>query len=284
MKNAMSLKAIVKNIAKKKGITAQLVLQNYFLERLLERISYSNYKNHLILKGGFLIASIVGLDTRTTMDMDVTIKGQPLTEEHLRLMFKEIIDIPTEDNIQFEIKSIHEIRENDEYNGYRIHLIANYEVIASPLKIDITTGDQITPKEIQYQFPMMFSESKISVLAYNLETVLAGKLETILSRGDQTTRSRDFYDVYLIWKLHASYISKVDLLEALIQTSLKRNSYSLLKIYKETVNSIQISPKIHEDWKRYQNTYQYAKDIKLEDICTLIIKILSEIQLENRIK
>ena len=280
----MSLKAIVKNIAKKKGITAQLVLQNYFLERLLERISYSNYKNHLILKGGFLIASIVGLDTRTTMDMDVTIKGQPLTEEHLRLMFKEIIDIPTEDNIQFEIKSIHEIRENDEYNGYRIHLIANYEVIASPLKIDITTGDQITPKEIQYQFPMMFSESKISVLAYNLETVLAGKLETILSRGDQTTRSRDFYDVYLIWKLHASYISKVDLLEALIQTSLKRNSYSLLKIYKETVNSIQISPKIHEDWKRYQNTYQYAKDIKLEDICTLIIKILSEIQLENRIK
>ena len=218
------------------------------------------------------------------MDMDVTIKGQPLTEEHLRLIFKEIIDIPTEDNIQFEIKSIHEIRENDEYNGYRIHLIANYEVIASPLKIDITTGDQITPKEIQYQFPMMFSESKISVLAYNLETVLAEKLETILSRGDQTTRSRDFYDVYLIWKLHASYISKVDLLEALIQTSLKRNSYSLLKIYKETVNSIQISPKIHEDWKRYQNTYQYAKDIKLEDICTLIIKILSEIQLENRIK
>ena len=284
MKNAMSLKAIVKNIAKQNGITAQLVLQNYFLERLLERISYSNYKNYLILKGGFLIASIVGLDTRTTMDMDVTIKGQPLTEEHLRLMFKEIIDIPTEDNIQFEIKSIHEIRENDEYNGYRIHLIANYEVIASPLKIDITTGDQITPKEIQYQFPMMFSESKISVLAYNLETVLAGKLETILSRGDQTTRSRDFYDVYLIWKLHASYISKVDLLEALIQTSLKRNSYSLLKIYKETVNSIQISPKIHEDWKRYQNTYQYAKDIKLEDICTLIIKILSEIQLENRIK
>lgn len=218
------------------------------------------------------------------MDMDVTIKGQPLTEEHLRLIFKEIIDIPTEDNIQFEIKSIHEIRENDEYNGYRIHLIANYEVIASPLKIDITTGDQITPKEIQYQFPMMFSESKISVLAYNLETVLAEKLETILSRGDQTTRSRDFYDVYIIWKLHAGYISKVDLLEALIQTSLKRNSYSLLKIYKETVNSIQISPKIHEDWKRYQNTYQYAKDIKLEDICTLIIKILSEIQLENRIK
>lgn len=284
MKNSMSLKAIVKNIAKQKGITAQLVLQNYFLERLLERISYSNYKNYLILKGGFLIASIVGLDTRTTMDMDVTIKGQPLTEEHLLLMFKEIIDIPIEDNIKFEIKSIHEIRENDEYNGYRIHLIANYEVIAAPLKIDITTGDQITPKEIQYQFPMMFSESKISVLAYNLETVLAEKLETILSRGDQTTRSRDFYDVYLIWKLHASYISKVDLLEALIQTSLKRNSYSLLKIYIETVNSIQISPKIHEDWKRYQNTYQYAKDIKLEDICTLIIKILSEIQLENRIK
>ena len=280
----MSLKAIVKNIAKQKGITAQLVLQNYFLERLLERISYSNYKSYLILKGGFLIASIVGLDTRTTMDMDVTIKGQPLTEEHLRLMFKEILDIKIEDNIQFEIKSIHEIRENDEYNGYRIHLIAKYEVIASPLKIDITTGDQITPKEIQYQFPMMFSENKISVLAYNLETVLAEKLETILSRGDQTTRSRDFYDVYLIWKLHASYISKVDLLEALIQTSLKRNSYSLLKSYKETVNSIQISPKIHEDWKRYQNTYQYAKDIKLEDICTLIIKILSEIQLENRIQ
>lgn len=284
MKNAMSLKAIVKNIAKQKGITAQLVLQNYFLERLLERISYSNYKSYLILKGGFLIASIVGLDTRTTMDMDVTIKGQSLTEEHLLLMFKEIIDIPIEDNIKFEIKSIHEIRENDEYNGYRIHLIANYEVIAVPLKIDITTGDKITPKEIQYQFPMMFSESKISVLAYNLETVLAEKLETILSRGDQTTRSRDFYDVYIIWKLHYRYISKVDLLEALIQTSLKRNSYSLLNSYKEIVNSIQISPKIYEDWKRYQNTYQYAKDIKIEDICSLILEILFEINLEDRIK
>ena len=157
-------------------------------------------------------------------------------------------------------------------------------MIASPLKIDITTGDQITPKEIQYQFPMMFSESKISVLAYNLETVLAEKLETILSRGDQTTRSRDFYDVYIIWKLHTKYISKVDLLEALIQTSLKRNSYSLLKSYKETVNSIQISPKIHEDWKRYQNTYQYAKDIKFEDICSLILEILFDIKLDDRIK
>ena len=277
MKNAMSLKAIVKNIAKDKGITAQLVLQNYFLERLLERISYSSYKNHLILKGGFLIASIVGLDTRTTMDMDVTIKGQPLTEEHLLLMF-------IEDNIQFEIKSIHEIRENDEYNGYRIHLIANYEVIAAPLKIDITTGDKITPKEIQYQFPMMFSENKISVLAYNLETVLAEKLETILSRGDQTTRSRDFYDVFIIWKLHSRYISKVDLLEALIKTSLKRNSYSLLNSYKETVNSIQISQKIFEDWKRYQNTYQYAKGIKFEDIYSLILEILFDIKLDDRIK
>ena len=131
---------------------------------------------------------------------------------------------------------------------------------------------------------MMFSENKISVLAYNLETVLAEKLETILSRGDQTTRSRDFYDVFIIWKLHSRYISKVDLLEGLIQTSLKRNSYSLLNSYKETVNSIQISPKIYEDWKRYQNTYQYAKDIKIEDICSLILEILFDIKLDDRIK
>ena len=173
MKNAMHLKAIIRNIAKEKNISAQLVMQNFMLERLLERISMSKYQDNFILKGGFLIASIVGLDTRATMDMDVTIKGLALNEETLQSMFKVICEIELNDNVSFSFYNINEIREKDEYTGYRIYLTANYPPMATPLKLDITTGDKITPKEIKYNFKLLLEDKNISILAYNLETILA---------------------------------------------------------------------------------------------------------------
>ena len=152
MKNAMQLKAIVKNMAKEKKIAAQLVLQNYMLERFLERVSLSSYRENFIIKGGFLIASMVGLDTRATMDMDATIKGYLVNKETIQKMIEEVLAVLLDDNISFEFRSIGEIREGDEYTGYRVALTANYEKMAVPLKLDITTGDKITPREIEYEY------------------------------------------------------------------------------------------------------------------------------------
>lgn len=198
MKNPMQLKAIVKNIAKEKNISAALVLQNYMLERFLERVSLSRYRENYIIKGGFLIASMVGLNSRATMDMDATIKGYPVDENTIQKMIEEIISIPVDDSILFRLKSIKEIREGDEYTGYRVALSADYEKMAVPLKLDITTGDKITPSEIEFSYKLMMEERSISVLAYNLSTILAEKLETIISRGDQNTRPRDYYDVFIL--------------------------------------------------------------------------------------
>ena len=206
MRNAMQLKAIVRNMAKGKKISAQLVLQNYMLERFLERVSLSAYRDHLIIKGGFLIASMVGLDSRATMDMDTTIKSLPVSEEFIKKMIEEIIKIPMDDDITFSFNRIGEIREGDEYTGYRITLTANYPPMAVPLKLDITTGDKITPREIEYEYRLMVENRSIRVLAYNLATILAEKLETILSRGDQNTRPRDYYDVFILTKLQRENI------------------------------------------------------------------------------
>lgn len=175
MKNAMQLKAYVKNLAKEKHISAQIVLQNYMLERLLERISVSKYHDNFILKGGFLLAAMVGLDTRATMDMDATIKGPSVTRETISQMFMDICEIHIDDDISFTFKDIDDIREDDEYDGYRVSLSGNYPPMAVPLKIDITTGDKITPREMFYSFKLMFEERSINVLAYTLETILAEK-------------------------------------------------------------------------------------------------------------
>ena len=192
MKNVMQLKALIKNMANSKHISAQIILQNFMLERLLERISVSSYCKSFILKGGFLIAAMVGLDTRATMDMDATLKGIPVNPDTIMKMFEEICAIKLEDDVTFAIKRIDEIRESDEYTGFRLTLMALYPPMTVTLKIDITTGDKITPREVIYKFQLMFEQRSIKVLAYNLETVLAEKLETIVSRGDQNTRPRDY--------------------------------------------------------------------------------------------
>ena len=279
MKNATQLKAIVRNISKEKKISAQLVLQNHMLERLLERIALSQYKDNFILKGGFLIASMVGLDTRATMDMDVTIKGEPVNPENIRLMFDEIIKISVDDDISFEFKNINEIREGDDYTGYRVHLVGNFPPMAVPLKLDITTGDKITPKEIQYEYKTMFDEKSIFVLAYNLETVISEKLETILSRGDQTTRPRDYYDVYILWKLQQQNINLDHLKAALTTTANKRNSLGLMKQYQNTMSVVRGSGFMLEQWQKYQHSFDYAKEISLKETCDSVIEVMNRLEL-----
>jgi len=267
MKNAMQLKAYVKNLAKEKHISAQIVLQNYMLERLLERISVSKYRDNFILKGGFLLAAIVGLDTRATMDMDATIKGLTVTKETISQMLVDVCKIHIDDDISFTFNEINEIRENDEYGGYRVSLSGDYPPMAVPLKIDITTGDKITPREMVYTFNLMFEERSIHVLAYTVETILAEKLETIISRGDQNTRPRDFYDVYILNTLQKKNIDTQVLKEALAATVKKRGTEHIIGNYVEILETIVNSPVMKNQWTRYQKEFEYAKDVRFEDAC-----------------
>lgn len=277
MTNAMQLKALIKNLAKEKCISAQLVLQNYMLERFLERISLSSYRDNCIIKGGFLIASMVGLDTRATMDMDATIKGYPVKEDSIRKMIEEILGIPIEDGITFRLQSIHEIREDDEYSGYRASLIAEYGRMAVPLKLDITSGDKITPREIEYSYKLMWENRSISILAYNLSTILAEKLETILSRADQNTRPRDYYDVYILTKLQGENIDDKTLSLALSATAEKRGSAHLLSQFRDILSTVKSSSIMKIRWENYQKDFDYAKGIEFEECCNAIRTLLESL-------
>lgn len=284
MKNAMQLKAYVKNLAKEKNISAQIVLQNYMLERLLERISISEYHDNFILKGGFLLAAMVGLDTRATMDMDATIKGLPVTKETISEMFGEICKIHIDDDINFEFSGIADIREDDEYGGYRVSLSGNYPPMAVPLKIDITTGDKITPREMMYSFNLMFEERSINVLAYTVETILAEKLETIISRGDQNTRPRDFYDVYILNTLQKQNIDNKILKDAFAATVKKRGTEHIVSTYNEIIETVASSTVMNNQWIRYQKEFDYAKDIRFEDTCEDIIELIKSMEEEQNEK
>lgn len=274
----MQLKSLIKNIAKEKHTSAQLVMQNFMLERLLERISVSRYQQNFILKGGFLIAAMVGLDTRATMDMDATIKGLPVNELTIREMFDEICKIELNDDVTFNFRSIGEIREGDEYTGYRVSLSANYPPMAVPLKLDLTTGDKITPKEIEYHFNLLLEKRSISILAYNLETIMAEKLETVISRGDQNTRPRDYYDIYILAKLQSSNIDLNSLKAALDATTKKRGSKTVVENYHRIMDTVRSSEVMQKQWYNYQKDFEYAKDIAFEDACDTVVRLLDSLR------
>jgi predicted nucleotidyltransferase component of viral defense system len=274
----MQLKALVKNLAKEKGISAQLVMQNYMLERLLERISLSRYQSNFILKGGFLIASIVGLDTRATMDLDTTVKGFDLNLDTARKVFSEICQIPVEDDVLFDVLDCADIRETDDYPGIRVSLRAVYLTLSVPLKVDVTTGDRITPAEIEYELPLLFDDRKITVLAYNLETILAEKIETILSRGIANTRPRDFYDVYVLRALRKKKYRPKILRQALDATAKKRGSVSILPQYESILQSIETDAQMNRFWLKYCEDFPYAKGIDFTQVCASIREICDGLQ------
>jgi len=272
MKNAMQLKAVVKNIAKEKSISAQLILQNYMMERFLERISVSSYKDNFIL-----IASMVGLDSRATMDLDATIKRYPMNKETIQKMVGEVIKIDLEDDITFTFRSIGEIREGDEYTGYRVALSANYLPMAVPIKLDITSGDKITPREIEYEYKLMMEERSIRVLAYNLATILAEKLETVISRGDQNTRSRDYYDIYILTKLQEENIDMESLMFALQATTKKRGSTDVVKQYRQIMEVVRSSEAMIRQWDNYRKNFDYADNIEFSETCNAVVRLMDRV-------
>jgi len=264
--NAMQMKAYMKMEANKLSVTFAALLQNYMLERLLERISLSKYSKNFVLKGGMLISAIVGLDSRSTMDMDTTLRNLPLSEELLLKAFEEIFLIYIDDGIAFKFTKIEPIREDDAYGGFRVSIIARYDTISAPLKIDITTGDAITPREIDFTYQLMFQENKISVLAYPIETILAEKYETIIRRSLLNTRIRDYYDLHVLYKLKSAQINIQTLRLAITRTAVKRKSLDLFLQYEQVIQSISTDLQLERLWKVYQKEYVYAADISYADL------------------
>lgn len=273
MRKAMQLKSRIKNLVLKNKIPAQAVLQNFMLERLLERISVSKYKDIFILKGGMLIASMIGIGSRTTMDMDGTIQGYPLLDEAIQSVFTEICSISLNDDVTLTLNSITPIRDEDEYGGYRLMIIAGYEGINTPLKVDITTGDIITPEAVRYTFHSSFEEKRIEIWAYNIETILAEKVETILRRSVLNTRPRDFYDVYILMKTHQHMVDKKLFTAALNATARRRASLAALRDQREVLQAIQSDLPMRQRWDLYCRDNFYAHDIEFDDV----IKSLDEI-------
>ena len=280
MINIMQLKAKIKNISKEKNISAQLVLQNYMMERFIERIALSDFQDQMIIKGGLLISSIVGLDSRATMDIDMTLKGKPVNESFILDYINEISRININDEVKFDVVSITEIREMDDYFGFRVSLIAGIGTMKIPLKIDITTGDKIIPSEISYEYPLMFENRSIKIKAYNLETILSEKIETIISRGNQNTRMRDFYDVYILLKLKSKNIDYNILRLAIEETSQKRDSLNLLLKYKEIISNIENNNEMLVRWENYRNSFNYARTIDFTEICKFLKEILEKIDIK----
>jgi predicted nucleotidyltransferase component of viral defense system len=275
----MQLKATIKSISKNRNISAQIVMQNYMLERLLERISVSPYQSNFILKGGFLIAAIVGSDIRATMDMDATIRGVTVSQDTVRNMFEEICRISLNDDISFSVRRIERIREGDEYPGLRVTLDAKFPPMVVPLKVDITTGDQITPREVVFEVRLLLEPRSIKILAYNLETVMAEKLETVISRGDQNTRSRDYYDIYILRKLQWQNIPPASLRLALVATATRRDSLSIMERYSKILQTVTDSDVMAKRWLDYQSDFDYARDILFSDICATIKEILDSLSI-----
>ena len=276
---ARQLKDLIRNLSKKKSADAQILMRNYMMERFLERISLSEYKNQFILKGGMLVAAMVGLDARATMDLDATIKGTNVSVEDVEMIISQIISqiisIPLDDGVSFRVKRISEIMEEADYPGVRVSMETKFDGVITPLKIDISTGDVITPREIKYKFNLMLEDRTIEVWAYNLETVLAEKLETVISRNVTNTRMRDFYDIYILQKLHGEQLKKQVLWNALVATAKKRGTLDLIEAedIREIFDEIESSLVMETLWKTYQKNYSYAADISwhtiMKSICTL---------------
>ena len=279
MISSESLKGKIRNIAHSKNLRSQEVLQMFFFERFLERLSKSKYKFNFVIKGGLLISSMIGIDNRTTMDMDTTIKGVPLKAEVIRNIVSEIINVEVDDGIEFEITDISHIREEDEYENFRVHLIANFGGIKNDMKIDITTGDAITPKEIEYLYPCMFQEESLRVLAYPLETILAEKYESVIKRNILTTRMRDFYDLYNLYNLRKEDINFDILKQAIISTATRRESLPIMKQVIEIIKDIKDDDYLKELWKVYLSDNSYVGDLNFLETVKVVEIIADSIDL-----
>ena len=262
IKTARQLKDLIRNLSKDKAADAQILMRNYMMERFLERISLSEYRDKFILKGGMLVAAMVGLDARSTMDIDATVKGATVGIEEVENMIASIISVPVDDGVEFRVKRISEIMDEAEYPGIRVSMETEFDGVITPLKIDISTGDAITPREVRYSFKLMLEDRSIEIWAYNLETVLAEKLETVVSRATTNTRMRDFYDIYILDQLHGNTLNRQTLHDALRATAHKRGTERHLAEAAEVFEEVENSSVMQKLWESYRKKFSYAADLE----------------------
>ena len=276
IKNKDSLKAKASNLAIQTNIPNKYIIQNFMFEALLKRISNSNYKDKFIIKGGLLLSSIFGVNLRSTMDLDTTIKGLPLNKSTITKVITEIINIDLKDNITFEIENIKDIREEELYSGFEVNLKADFDGLKTNLMIDITTGDIITYKEVKFKYNTLFDNETINIMTYNYETIIAEKFETIISRNIDNTRMKDYYDLYMFVNLKWNDINKETLRKAIINTSKNRETISYIENANDYINLIEDDSRLKLLWNSYQNNYEYTKGIEFVDTINAI-KVISEI-------
>lgn len=273
IKTARQLKDLIRNLSKEKSADAQILMRNYMMERFLERISLSEYRDKFILKGGMLVAAMVGLDARSTMDLDATIKGANVNVEDIENLISSIITVPIDDGVKFQLKSISEIMDEAEYPGIRVSMSTTFDGVVTPLKIDISTGDAITPREVRYSFKLMLEDRSIDIWAYNLETVLAEKLETIITRTTTNTRMRDFYDIYILEQLHGTTLNPKILHDALLATAHKRGSEKYLNHAEEVFDEVENDSVMQKLWEAYRKKFSYAFDLEWDVIMKAIRRL-----------
>ena len=276
IKNKDSLKAKVYNLAKQTNIPNKYLIQNFMFEALLKRISKSKYKDKFIIKGGLLLSSIFGVNLRSTMDLDTTIKGLPLNRETITKVINEIISIDVEDNIKLEIENVKDIREEELYSGFEVNLKAEFDGLKTNLMIDITTGDVITYKEVEFKYSTIFDNETINIMTYNYETIIAEKFESIISRNIDNTRMKDYYDLYMFVNLKWNDINKDTLRNAIFNTSKARETLDYIDNASKYIELINDDSRLKSLWNSYQNNYEYAKGIEFVDTINAI-KVISEI-------
>lgn len=282
IKTATQLKAKIRNMSGGDNERAKILIRNFIMERFLERVSLSKYRNNFILKGGMLVAAVVGLESRATMDIDTTVRALPLTMENARKVIEEIIEIDASDEVSFAIASVSDIMEGHDYPGIRFMLEATLDKMRQPLKIDISTGDVITPYAIEYSYKLMFEERSIPIWTYNLETMLAEKLETIMARETANTRMRDFYDIYILAK--AEMVDYKILYDAFLATSEKRETREKIENFDEILETIKIDQAMKLMWNQFREKSFFVGELAWEKVNDSVMELKAKMFAESKAK
>lgn len=271
--------AKLKNLVSKKSLgnsdKSQHYFQLFYFERILDRISKSKYQGQIILKGGLLLTSIIGVDERTTKDMDATLKSTPLTEKVVKKIFTEILNMDIKDGVIFELITVKIITLSKKYQGFKLNILAQLENNRTYLSIDLTTGDIITPKEIKYYYKSIYDDSKIPIMAYNLESILAEKIHTIISNGVLNTRLKDYYDVYILMNKKINEIDKSNLKQAIHNTFNMRKTNIDLNEFKMIIQELETDENIQKRWLVYQSKNTYAQNIEYEKVMNAIKELIN---------
>ena len=276
--SSKQLKDLIRNLSKEVGIEAHVLIRKYMMERFLERVSSSKYNGSFILKGGMLVAAFVGVEARATMDIDTTIKGIPVTMVDMERTITEISNIDLEDNVKFRIKKVSEIMDEAEYTGIRFSMDAVLDGAVIPLKIDISTGDVITPREMAYSYKLMFEDRTIPIMTYPIETVLAEKLETVISRSITNTRMRDFYDIHILLK--SQNIDADILALALERTAKKRGNFNFLENAESVLKVVKSDEDMKRLWDIYQKKFKYAGEYNWDEVIHSVRELSIEAKLD----